>query len=104
MGKKETKLDLTWQSTWPKSAIMLLSLVEGIVYKTTFDCSLRTAVRAQKSCEECLEYQAFAEKVSDMEEQLESENNEPRRRGLCLKSMLRNSARTVHVLKLGGRV
>ncbi len=76
-GKKETtKLDLTWQSTWPKSAIMLLNLIEGIVYKTTFDCSLRTAVRAQKSCEECLEYQAFAEKVSDMEEQLESENND----------------------------
>ncbi len=62
-------LDLTWTAGWPQSAVKYMELVEQVVYGIDFDATLKLAMRMNKSAEETLQYQTFA----DVLEQIKTE-------------------------------
>jgi hypothetical protein len=58
--------DLTWRAGWPRSAIMFLSFVEGLVYGEDYDAALRIAVRSSKAPIDVMEYDSISSKWADI--------------------------------------
>lgn len=68
--------DLTWRAGWPRSAIMFLSLIEGLVYGEDYDPALRVAVRSCKAPADVMEYDSISAKWAEVLEARKKEREE----------------------------
>ena len=65
--------NLTWQSTWPQSALLLGRLIEEVVYGNQYDSSIKFGTKTKKEAEEIMGLSALSEALHEIDEQLTSE-------------------------------
>lgn len=70
--------DTSFLATWPKSARMMMTFVEDIVFKRVHDGTLKTALRSRKVAEDVFEYERFSSEMVAILDQLEAEQRQQR--------------------------
>ena len=68
-----SNINLSWQAGFPKSCVLFLQFAEEVLYNTTWDGSLKVAVKARNIAEEVFEYQNFQERLTEVLDQLQCE-------------------------------
>ena len=67
------KVDLSWQATWPQSAVLTATFLEDMIYTSTFDGRYRDAMKAVSEIKDMLDYPSVSERISEIREALAAE-------------------------------
>jgi len=64
------KIDLSWQATWPQSAVLTATFLEDMIYTNTFDGRYKDVIRSCCDIKDMLDYSSVAERIIEIREAL----------------------------------
>ena len=67
------KVDLSWQATWPQSAMLTATFLEDMIYTTTFDGRYRDALKTHVEIADMLDYVSVSDRIREIREALAAE-------------------------------
>ena len=67
------KVDLSFQATWPQSAVLTATFLEDMIYTTTFDGRYRDVIKSCVEIRDMLDYPSVSERISEIREALAAE-------------------------------
>ena len=67
------KVDLSWQATWPQSAVLTATFLEDMIYTTTFDGRYRDVLKSHVEITDMLDYASVSERIREIREALAAE-------------------------------
>ena len=65
--------DLSWQTSWPPSAMQAARFLEDAIYNKEFDATYKYALRSKRTPAEVMEMERFKEVLNQIDESLEAE-------------------------------